>query len=106
MRLESSPPESSKPTGTSAIRCCAVTSSSAAWSSFSISPAFVAGPSRLRIEVTLKLRFLVRPHAQKVPWRQLMYAIQNGAVFLKRISEFEKLTDRAAIERGLKPRKR
>ena len=107
MRLESSPPESSNPTGTSAIRCCAVTSSSVAWSSSSTSPAFAVAVTRdFRAEVALELRFLVRPHAQEMPRRQLMHAVQDGAVILERISEFQKLTDRAAIERRPKPRKR
>ena len=59
-----------------------------------------------RAEVALELRFLVRSHAQEMPRRQLMHAVQDGAVILERISKFQKLTDRAAIERRPKPRKR
>ena len=35
-----------------------------------------------------------------------MHAIQDGALILERVPEFQKLTDRAAIERRSKPWKR
>src|SRR5262249_11055141 len=57
-------------------------------------------------EVALELRFIVRPHAHKVSWGQLMHAIEDSAVILEGVSEFQKLTDRAPIERRPKPRKR
>src|SRR5262245_31484938 len=59
-----------------------------------------------RTKVPLQLRFLVHPHAQEMSRRQLMHAAQDGALCLERVPEFQKLTNRAAIERRPKARKR
>src|SRR5262249_6917462 len=71
---------------------------------FDIARLGVSVPRDLRAEVALELRFLVRTHAQKMPRRQFTHAVQDSAAILERISEFQELTNRAAIERRLKPR--